>query len=192
MAEPNPQPQPNPQPNPNPGPEPNPAPPTPGEPGVQIPKQRFDEVNDRMKRAESELERIRAEAGRADEERLKNDKKFEDLAAKRETERDAWKGKAEAAEARLSDLEARLHRIADERAKALPEKLQARVPAADKAGADARLEKIEEFEAVLADLPTAPIPPGSSRKPEPKGGADPKQQVDKAVQDALRSGAYGF
>jgi hypothetical protein len=188
-------------PNPNPDPAPKPAPPadppspppTPGDStGVQIPKARFDEVNDRMKSAEAELERLRGAQKAADDERLANEKKFEELAVKRTAERDEWKGKAETAEARARDLDARLHRIADERVRALPEKLRARVPEADKAGADARLEKIEELEAVLAEVPTQPVPPGLGRAPKPAGGANPKQQVDEAVERALRSGGYGF
>jgi hypothetical protein len=191
MPDPQPTPTPTPQPDPAPAPTPQP-PPTPGETGVQIPKQRFDEVNERMKTAEAELQKLRDAQKTADDERLANEKKFEELAQKRTTERDEWKTKSDEAAARAEALETRLHAIADERVKALPEKLRARVPEADKAGADARLEKIEELEAVLAEVPTQPVPPGLGRAPKPAGGANPKQQVDEAVERALRSGGYGF
>jgi DNA repair exonuclease SbcCD ATPase subunit len=184
-------PTPEPQPAPAPAPTPQP-PPTPGETGVQIPKQRFDEVNERMKTAEAELQKLRDAQKTADDERLANEKKFEELAQKRQTERDEWKAKAEQMTADLAALEERMHRIADERAKALPEKLQARIPAADKAGAGARLEKIEELEAVLAEVPHAPPAPGLGRAPKPAGAPNAKQQVDEAVERALRSGGYGF
>jgi chromosome segregation ATPase len=128
----------------------------------------------------------------AEEQRAQEQGEWKTLAESRAVElqtatadRDTLKGRVEA-------LESRLHAIADERVKALPEKLRARVPEADKAGADARLEKIEELEAVLAEVPTQPVPPGLGRAPKPAGGANPKQQVDEAVERALRSGGYGF
>jgi hypothetical protein len=182
-------------PNPNPDPAPKPAPPadppspppTPGDPtGVQIPKQRFDEVNERMKTAEAELQKLRDAQKTADDERLANEKKFEELAQKRTTERDEWKTKADEAAARAEALETRLHAIADERVKALPEKLRARVPEADKAGADARLEKIEELEAVLAEVPTQPVPPGLGRAPKPAGGPGTREADDAARRDQAR------
>lgn len=180
---------PDPQPEPTPQPEPAPAPqptPTPGETGVTIPKQRFDEVNDRMKTAEAELQRLRDAQKTADDERLANEKKFEELAQKRQTERDEWKTKAETALAENAALEERLHRIADERAKALPEKLQARIPAADKLGAGARLEKIEELEAVLAEVPHAPPAPGIGRAPKPAGAPGGREADDAARRDQGR------
>ncbi len=182
-----PDPTPNPSPTPTPEPPANPpTPPPPGDPpGVTIPKVRFDEVNDRMKTAEAELQRLRDAQTAADEKRLADDKKFEELATKRTTERDEWKGKAETAEQRISELETRLHAIADERAKALPEKLQARVPAAE-AGAVARLEKIEELEAVLAEVPHAPPAPGNGRGPKPVGAPGQREADEAARQDQRR------
>lgn len=182
---------PNPAPPPAPPADP-PATPPPGDKGA-IPFERFDEVNKRMKAAEAKLAAAEADRAKSDEERLAADKKFEDLATKRATERDEWKGKAEAAETRASTLETRLHAIADERIKELPEKLRERVPAADKAGALDRVEKIEELLAVLAEVPTAPPGPGIGRGPKPAGGPpNAKQVVDEAVERALRSGGYGF
>jgi colicin import membrane protein len=187
MPEPTPNP---PAPQPAPPADPPSPPPTPGDqPGAQIPKVRFDEVNDRMKAAEAELQRLRDAQTKADEDRLQKEKDFEALATKRAGERDEWKGKAETAAERISTLETRLHAIADERAKALPEKLAARVPAADKADAAARLEKIEELEAVLAELPQAPPRPGNGRDPKPAGGAtDAKADQAARAADALRFG----
>lgn len=187
-----------PEPTPNP-PAPQPAPPadpptpspTPGDQtGVQIPKARFDEVNDRMKAAEAELQRLKDAQATADEARLQKEKDFEALATKRAGERDEWKGKAEQATERLSSLETRLHAIADERAKALPEKLQARVPASDKLDATARMEKIEELEAVLSELPQPPPRPGNGRDPKPAGSAAPDAKADQAARaaDMLRFG----
>jgi hypothetical protein len=175
--------------NPNPNPEPPaPAPvepnaPPSGDKDVMIPKARFDDVNDRMKRAEAMLAEITAKQTKADEERLEAEKKFEDLATKRAAERDEWKGKAEGEGKRAADMEARLHRIADTRVDALPEKLRARVPAADKAGALERLEKVDEIEAVMAELPTASVQLGNTRAPKAAGPAG-SAEADRAARAA--------
>ena len=168
------------------------ATPPPSESGVTIPKVRFDEVNERMKAAEAELAKAKAERAKADEERLAADKKFEDLAAKRATERDEWKDKAEAAVERVTAMETRLHAIADERIKNLPEKSRARVPAADTADPLARLTKIEEIEELLAELPNASPPPGNGRPPKPAGMADPAKVADDVRQKLLQRGGYSF
>jgi hypothetical protein len=178
MSEPNPTPQPQPVADP-----PAPTPPPSGDEDVKIPKARFDEVNDRMKKAEAEAERLRKAQAEADEKRLEDEKKFEDLATKRAAERDEWKGKAEGEGKRAADMEARLHRIADTRVDALPEKLRARVPAADKAGALERLEKVDEIEAVMAELPTASVQLGNTRAPKAAGPAG-SAEADRAARAA--------
>jgi membrane protein involved in colicin uptake len=185
MPDPQPTPTPTPQPDPAPAPTPQP-PPTPGETGVQIPKQRFDEVNERMKTAEAELQKLRDAQKTADDERLANEKKFEELAQKRTTERDEWKTKADEAAARAEALETRLHAIADERAKSLPEKLRARVPEAPAATAVARMEKIEELEAVLAEVPHVPPAPGLGRAPKPAGAPGGREADEAARRDQGR------
>lgn len=149
-----------------------PKPPASGVTDVSIPKVRFDEVNDRMKKAEAELDRVKAVQAKADEERMSADKKFEDLAAKRATERDEWKAKAEGLETKLGDYEARLQAVADARVMELPEKLRAKVPAADKVSAADRLARIEELLEIAKELNVAPAP-GNGPSPRPAGAPDP-------------------
>lgn len=178
-------------PNPNPAPPPAPPadPPTPPPPGDKgaIPFERFDEVNKRMKSAETELQKLRDAQTKADEDRLQSEKKFEDLATKRATERDEWKGKAEVAETRATEMEARLHAIVDERVKQLPEKLRERVPPADKASVERRLEKIEDLLAGYAETPNAsrrPAPPPDPTPAGPGGGRD-AEAAARAAQSRL-------
>jgi small-conductance mechanosensitive channel len=182
MSEPNPTPQPQPVADP-----PAPTPPPSGDEDVKIPKARFDEVNDRMKKAEAEAERLRKAQAEADEKRLEDEKKFEDLATKRASERDEWKGKAEEATGRIAALEQRLHAIADARVTELPEKLRERVPAADKAAAEARLEKIEELLAVLAELPTPSVPRGNAPAPKAVGPAGTAEADARAMIEQARA-----
>lgn len=193
------------QPIPIPNPTPPPAPPTPpADPpsppptpgdntGVSIPKARFDEVNERMKAAEAALATANAAQAKVDEDRLAAEKKFEDLATKRAGERDEWKGKAEAAEKRATEMETRLHAIADARVKTLPEKLQAKVPAADAADALTRLLKVEDqedsLEAARAEIPTKPITPGVGGGPPPVGSPGGKEE--EAAARAGQARLYG-
>lgn len=178
-----------PEPTPQPEPTPNPPPAPPSD--ISVSKVRFDEVNDRMKAAEAALAKLQTEREQADEKRLQEEKKFEDLATKRATERDEWKAKAEAAEAARLDYETSLQAIADERVKELPEKLQARVPAADKASAKDRLAKIEEIKAVLAEVPHAAAPHGNAPGPKPRGAPSPAAALEEKKAELRRQGGYG-
>jgi hypothetical protein len=82
--------------------------------------------------------------------------------------------------ARNAVLEGLLHKVADARAEALPEKARARVPAADAAAPEARIEKIEELEAILAEMPHTPPPAGNGRGPKPAGAPDPAKAAEEA------------
>lgn len=169
---------------PTPQPEPPPIvdPGTPAPPAVigAIPKERFDEVNEKKKAAEAKLAEFEANAKIAEEKRLESEKKYEDLAVKRATERDAEKARADAAEARLQDIEARLHAVADARVKELPEKLRALVPNAESLSATDRIAKIEELLSVVREINPAPAP-GNGPGPRPAGSP-----VDTAGQEAAR------
>lgn len=151
-------------------------PPAPSDIDVKIPKVRFDEVNDRMKKAEAELDKLKATQAKADEDRLNAEKKFEELATKRATERDEWKAKAEALETTLGDYEKRLHAVADARVMELPEKLRAKVPGADKVPAADRLARIEELLEIAKELNVAPAP-GNGPSPRPAGAPDPARSA---------------
>ena len=170
--------------NPNPVPDPPNVDPTgtPAPPAVigAIPKERFDEVNEKRKAAEAKLAEFEAASKAAEEKRMESEKKFEDLATKRAAERDAEKARADAAEAKITSLEARLHQVADARVKELPEKLRNRVPAADKMSAGERIERIEELLEIAREINPAPAP-GNGPGPKPAGSP-----VDTAGQEAAR------
>lgn len=174
----------NPNPNPNPVPDPPNVDPTgtPAPPAVigAIPKERFDEVNERMKAAEKALADLKAQQDKEKEKLLGDEKRFEELAKLRESERDELKAKADKAAADLAALEARLHAVADARVKELPEKLRNRVPAADKMSAGERIERIEELLEIAREINPAPAP-GNGPGPKPAGSP-----VDTAGQEAAR------
>lgn len=155
---------------------------TPAPPAVigAIPKERFDEVNERKKAAEAELADLKAKQAKADEERMATENKHKELAEKRATERDAERARADAAEAKSAALEASLHAVADARVKELPEKLQALVPNADTMSAGERVAKIEELLSVVREINPAPAP---GNGPGPRAAGAP---VDLAGREAAQ------
>lgn len=161
--------------------------PSSGDTDVSIPKVRFDEVNNRMKLAEQELEKLKSAQTKADEERLTAEKKFEELAAKRTTERDEQKARADGLESKLADYEARLQKVADARVKELPEKWQAKVPSGENVLAADRLSKIEELLELAKEVNVAP-PPGNGPSPRPAGAPPAKTEAEaRAAQSRLYS-----
>lgn len=181
--------------NPNPVPDPPNVDPTgtPAPPAVigAIPKERFDEVNEKRKAAEAKLAEFEAASKAAEEKRMESEKKFEDLATKRATERDAEKARADAAEAKITSLEARLHQVADARAKELPEKQRSRVPTAEQASAADRIERIEELLEIVRDLAPATVP-GNGPGPKPAGGPSPADAGKLAASHVRANRSYQF
>lgn len=144
-------------------------------PEIMIPKQRFDEVNDRLKALEAEREKAAAELSTAEKKRLAEEGKFRELYEKQqaelETERKARR-----------DTELRLIRQQAASETKLPAIL------ADRLQGETLEEMVADAKKILASLPKPPAPdinPGSG------GGAAPKAGELTPEQKAELASAYG-
>lgn len=102
-----------------------------------IPKSRFDEVNTRMKDAETKLAQIEADRKKAEEETLKAQGQWEKIATEAKSELDTLKPKAEKADQYEAAIKARV----DARMKDVPEHIKKLLEGLDPLGAWMWLEE---------------------------------------------------
>lgn len=152
-------------------------------------EKRRDAAN-RAKAAETELAALRqkqaeadAAAAKAAEDEAKRKGEFEQLAAKREQERDAATAERDSYKARAEQAEALIAAQVEARVKALPEKVRKLI----RDGSDPidTFGRLPELEDLAADLDGAGKPPksGNGRNPAPLHGA--RGASDEAKRAAL-------
>jgi septal ring factor EnvC (AmiA/AmiB activator) len=139
---------------------------------------------------ETKLAKDREEADRkAAEEKARKDGELDKVITAKEAEIADLKPKADLADRLVATFTAQI----EAESKEWPEEARDMLALAE--SVDKKLEVLPKARALAAKLSTGGTgshPPGTAKKPEPKGGTDPKSLVDKAVHDALRSGGYGF
>jgi chromosome segregation ATPase len=93
-------------------------------PENKVPQSRFNEVNERAKKAEKELDDLKAAQAKADEERLSKQGEWQKLAEQRATKL----AEATAKAARIEQMEATLQTVYENQLAELPEEYQDIVP----------------------------------------------------------------
>lgn len=131
--------------------------------GTMIPKARFDEVNNRYKDVQKQLDELLAAKRAAEEEEQRKRGEFEQLYTTASEQANAYKTQAEQIEARAKALEGVITGLLETKLQAIPENMRELVP--DNLTAEAKLAWIDKAQAA-----------GLFGKHEPKpigGGSNP-------------------
>ena len=147
----------------------------------EIVQRRLREESERREREAQERER------EAQEQADKQKGEFEKLYTEKKASAEAEKGRADAAEARIAELNAALDTFLDTELTALPESVSKLAPArSDLAQFLAWIPNAKTLAAQLAQEPARPIPPS------PKPAGTDRREVKEATKQSLkRSGRYG-
>jgi hypothetical protein len=168
----------------------NTDPPAQPAPEPTIPKSRFDEVNNKAKAAEAELERIKAEQAAAVEQQAKDQGKFKELAEQHTTTIAELKPKLKAAEERAE----RYANVLTEHVKGLRKDVPDYVlPLLDKLEPDEQLDYITKNGdkwAPQANGNTASPPRGAGPGPRAAGSPGRDDVVKAEIAQLRESGKY--
>lgn len=106
-----------------------------GDKDKMIPKSRFDEVNNKYKEMQKQLDALLADKKKADDEKAKADKKakeeagkFEELYKTTAGELDKFKGESETAKTRIGELEAVINGLLEAKLAGIPEEFHDLIP----------------------------------------------------------------
>lgn len=161
---------------------------------VKLSKADFEAMQSALRKANKEaetrrkeLERIADEQAAAKETELAEQGKHQELAQKREKERDDARAEVQERDAKLSRYEEILGGNIEAQTKDWPEEVKALIPAGDGVDALARLEAVTKLSPLAEQLMDAPAKPGNGAGPTP-GGIKPedKEAARRAQAGALR------
>lgn len=156
-----------------------------GQKAIMIPKSRFDEVNEKFKEVNAQLQALLDE--KAEAERLAKEKQgqYEELYTARNDEYNALKASYDSVEARKAELETVVNSLVETKLKNVPDEFKDLVP--DNLSAEAKLDWLNKAEE------KGLFTPKKNNTPIGGGANPPKQAVDfsKLSPTALLQHAYG-
>lgn len=146
-----------------------------------IPKSRFDEVNEKLKTLEGQLAERDAKDQEAEQKRLEEQGKWQQIAEAQKAELESLKPAAEQLTAlydtMLKDIEAEVEDW--------PEEVQALMPPAD--DPQARISAMPRLRPLVAKLTATPAPTGTRKNPQPVEGSEDKKKAQARFARQVRS-----